>query len=259
VELDGNYMLSYTAFDGVNALSSYACSKDLVHFEKKGILVPQLPYKEFTQLAGSKVALNEKYERFNLREGLKEIHHSKVLVWDKNLVFFPRRINGKIFILHRIKPEIQIVSVFELKELTEEFWQVYLLHFPDHVLLSPKYAHEVSYIGAGCPPIETEFGWLMIYHGVYDSISGYVYCACAALLALDNPYEVIARLPYPLFVPEADWEKKGTVANVCFPSGAIVKDDALYIYYGAADERIASVTICFSDLLKELLQNGTSN
>jgi predicted GH43/DUF377 family glycosyl hydrolase len=259
VKLDENYMLSYTAFDGVNALSAYACSKDLIHFEKKGIIVPQLPYKEFSQLAGSKVALHEKYVRFNLREGLKELRHNKVLLWDKNLVFFPRRINGKIFFLHRVKPEIQIVSVFELSDITEEFWEGYLLHFTDHVLLSPKHLHEVSYIGAGCPPIETEFGWLLIYHGVYDSIPGYVYCACASLLSLDNPYEEIARLPYPLFEPEEEWEKKGTVSNVCFPTGAVVEADSLYIYYGAADERIASVTICLTDLLNELLKNGTSD
>jgi predicted GH43/DUF377 family glycosyl hydrolase len=256
VKLDDVYLLSYTAFDGVNALGAYACSKDLIHFEKKGIIVPQLPFREFSQLAGSKIALNDKYARFNSREGLKELRHSMVLLWDKNLVFFPRRINGKIFFLHRIKPEIQITSVFELAELTEEFWEVYLLHFPDHILMQPKFNHEISYIGGGCPPIETPEGWLLIYHGVYDAASGYVYCTCAALLALNNPYEEIARLPYPLFEPEEDWEKKGTVANVCFPSGAVVEEDVLYIYYGAADDRIGSVSVSISNLLKELLSHG---
>jgi beta-1,2-mannobiose phosphorylase / 1,2-beta-oligomannan phosphorylase len=259
VKLDNSYILTYTAYDGVNALGAYACSKDLVHFEKKGILVPQLPYKEFVLLAGSKVPLNEKYDRFNKREGLKELRHSKVLLWDKNVIFFPRRINGKIYMLHRVKPEIQLVSVYELSELTEEFWQKYLLHFPEHVLLTPKYAHEISYIGGGCPPIETEHGWLLIYHGVYDSVPGYVYCVCAALLSLENPMQVIGRLPYPLFEPEEEWEKKGAVSNVCFPSGALVEDDFLYIYYGAADERIACASVSLTHLLHELKHYGTAD
>jgi predicted GH43/DUF377 family glycosyl hydrolase len=123
------------------------------------------------------------------------------------------------------------------------------------VVLSPKYEHETSYIGGGCPPIETEHGWLMIYHGVEDSLKGYVYSACAALLDLENPQIEIARLPYALFKPEYVWELKGEVNNVCFPTGAVVFDDILYIYYGAADERIATASIALPELLKELLVN----
>jgi predicted GH43/DUF377 family glycosyl hydrolase len=123
------------------------------------------------------------------------------------------------------------------------------------VVLSPKYPHEVSYIGSGCPPIETEDGWLLIYHGVHDTVNGYVYTACAALLDLDAPQLEIARLPYPLFFPEKEWELKGEVNNVCFPTGAVLFGDTLYIYYGAADERIATVSVSMSALLTELLLN----
>ncbi|MEN5133092.1 hypothetical protein [Elizabethkingia anophelis] len=102
--------------------------------------------------------------------------------------------------------------------------------------------------------METPEGWLIIYHGVYDSIEGYVYTACAALLDLENPKKEIARLPYPLFQPEKKWELKGEVNNVCFPTGALVENDILYIYYGAADQRIAVVSVKLSELIKELLQ-----
>ncbi len=85
------------------------------------------------------------------------------------------------------------------------------------------------------------------------------YSACAALLDLENPQQEIARLPYPLFSPEFPWEKIGTVNNVCFPTGTALFDDTLYIYYGAADEQIAIASIQLSDLLKELLQNKSSN
>jgi predicted GH43/DUF377 family glycosyl hydrolase len=147
------------------------------------------------------------------------------------------------------------VSVNNLQELTTEFWQNYFLTLDECIVLAPKYEHEVSYIGGGCPPIETEHGWLLIYHGVHDSLKGYVYSACAALLDINDPKKEIARLPYPLFKPEFSWELRGEVNNVCFPTGAVLFDDTLYIYYGAADEHIAYATVSISALLKELLIN----
>jgi predicted GH43/DUF377 family glycosyl hydrolase len=96
--------------------------------------------------------------------------------------------------LHRIRPGIQIVSVNSLKELTKEFWKNYFLNLQEHIVFDPVYAHESSYIGSGCPPIETEHGWLLIYHGAEETDNGLVYSACAAaLLDLNNPARVIAR------------------------------------------------------------------
>ncbi len=256
VKIDDLYYLTYTAFDGVNALGCLATSTDLIHFEKKGIIVPQITYEEFNKLSNTNPSMDSKYFRFNQHEGILEKDGKKMLLWDKNVIFFPRKINGKFFFMHRIRPEIQIVvSVNSLEELTITFWQNYFLKFNDFVLLSPKYDHEISYIGGGCPPIETEFGWLLIYHGVKDSLSGYVYSACAALLDLENPQKEIARLPYALFKPEYVWELKGEVNNVCFPTGAVVFGDVLYIFYGAADERIACASVSLSELLKELILN----
>ncbi len=96
---------------------------------------------------------------------------------------------------------------------------------------------------------------VLIYHGVYDTVNGYVYNACASLLDLQNPQKEIARLPYPLFRPEEEWELRGEVNNVCFPTGTVLIEDILFIYYGAADERIAVATVSISDLIKELLLN----
>jgi predicted GH43/DUF377 family glycosyl hydrolase len=253
VHLDETFYLSYTAYDGLNALGAYAVSNDLETFEKKGLMVPQFGFREFANLAGSKSALSEKYLRFNNHEGIKEHQGKKMLVWDKNVIFFPRRIHGKILFLHRIKPEIQLVSVNSMTDLTDEFWQNYMLHFSESIVLSPKFAHEVSYIGGGCPPIETAAGWLLIYHSVYDTIEGYVYCASAALLDLENPLIEISRLPYPLFKPTKDWEKDGYVNNVCFPTGTVLQEDTLYVYYGAADESIACISLSISTLLNKLL------
>ena len=254
-KIEDLFYLTYTAYDGVNASGALAVSKDLQHFDKKGLIVPQISYDEFSRLAACKCIIHAKYLRYNERERAIEKDGKKVLVWDKNVLFFPRRINGKLYFLHRIKPDIQIVAVNNLEELNTEFWQRYFLDFNEHIVLSPKYDHEVSYIGGGCPPIETENGWLLIYHAVHDTIEGYVYSACAALLDLENPQKEIARLPYPLFKPEQEWELIGEVNNVCFPTGTTLVEDTLYIYYGAADDLIAYASVSMSELLKELMLN----
>jgi predicted GH43/DUF377 family glycosyl hydrolase len=252
VKIDDLFYLTYTSYDGVNALGTLAISKDLKSWKKAGILVPQIPYEEFKILSEFQGAIPEKYQRYNKFQ-MSHNDSDPIFLWDKNLIFFPRRINEKLYFLHRIRPDIQIVSVENIEDLTPAFWKDYFLHFNDHIVLSPKYDHEFSYIGAGCPPIETEYGWLMIYHGVHDSIDGYVYSACAALLDLENPEKEIARLSYPLFKPEEKWELKGEVNNVCFPTGAVVENNTLYIYYGAADERIAVASLSISRLLKEMM------
>lgn len=254
VKIDEMFFLSYTAYNGVNALGALAISADLIHWKKLGIIVPQLTYDEFNHLSEYKGKLNVKYLRYNEHERILENKGQKVLLWDKNLIFFPRRINGKLHFLHRIKPDIQIVvGVEKIEDLTPSFWQNYFLNIQDYIVLVPKFKHEVSYIGGGCPPIETPYGWLLIYHGVHDALEGFVYSACVALLDLENPQKEIARLPYPLFKPEFLWEKQGEVNNVCFPTGTALFDDTLYIYYGAADERIAYCSVSLSALLKELL------
>jgi len=259
VKIEDTFYLTYCAYDGLNALGALATSTDLITWTKQGIIVPQMSYYEFKRLAETKGKLNEKYKRFNVHDGIKNLNGKKVLIWDKNVMFFPRRINGKLHFMHRVKPDIQIVCVHDLNELTNDFWQNYFLKIENYIMLSPKHKHEISYIGGGCPPIETSLGWLVIYHGVKDSVEGYVYSACAALFDLDDPQIEIARLPYPLFKPEMEWELKGEVNNVCFPTGAIVQEDTLFIYYGAADERIGCASVSLSELLSELLLYTSKN
>ena len=259
VKIDDLYYLTYTAYDGTNALGALATSTDLKHFEKQGIIVPSITYAEFVSLVEPHGKVKENYYRdhkFYDPNGDPE----KYLLWDKNLIFFPRRINGKLTFLHRIRPGIQIVSVNNLKELTPEFWHNYFLDLQDHIILEPIYEHEAKYAGSGCPPIETEHGWLLIYHGAEETDKGIVYSACAAtLLDLKDPSKEIARLPYALFSPEYEWEKKGEVNNVVFPTGTALFGDTLYIYYGAADSLIACASVSLSALLTELLSYTTNN
>lgn len=260
VKIEGTYYLTYTAYNGVNALGALATSTDLIHWNKKGIIVPQITYEEFDAITSNQNKINDKYYHYNIQEGIIPKQGEKVLLWDKNIIFFPRKINENFVFLHRIKPDIQIlVSVKKLEELNSKFWKKYFDDFDGSIVMKPKYEHESSYIGGGCPPIETSLGWLIIYHGVQDTIKGYVYSACAALLDLKNPTKEIARLPYPLFKPELIWELKGEVNNVCFPTGTVLFEDLLYIYYGAADEQIGTASVSISELLKELMLNTIKN
>lgn len=254
VKIDDTYYMTYTAYDGTNARGALATSKDLVNFKKHGIIVPPITYAEFVFLAETAGKVNKNYyrnQKFYYQESDPE---KKMLLWDKNVVFFPRRINGKLVFLHRIRPGIQIASVDSLNDLTHEFWGNYFLNFEEHIVLDPIHGHESSYIGAGCPPIETEHGWLLIYHGVEDTDKGRIYSACAAaLMDIENPTKELARLPYPLFAPEYSWELKGEVNNVVFPTGTALFGDTLFIYYGAADSHIACASLSISALMKELL------
>ncbi|MFA5418543.1 MAG: pesticidal protein Cry7Aa [Bacteroidales bacterium] len=256
VKIDDLYYLTYTAYDGINARGALATSKDMRHFQKHGLIVPPITYAKFNSLCESAGVVNKKYYRNKEFYDHETDPEEKMILWDKNVIFFPRRIKGNLVFLHRIKPGIQIVSIKNLKELTLDFWTNYCLHLDEHIIMDPLYVHESRYIGGGCPPIETEHGWLLIYHGAEEVNNGIVYSACAAaLLDLDNPTKVIARLPYALFSPEYEWEKRGDVNNVVFPTGTALFDDTLYIYYGAADSRIACASLCFSALLNELINH----
>ncbi len=255
VDIEGTYYLTYTAYDGANALGALATSTDLLKFNKLGPIVPEIAPKRFKELAESGCGINVKY----FREYQDQIAHgllAKQLLWDKNVVFFPERIRGKLAFLHRIKPGIQIVFADEVPEsLDMEFWENYLLCFSDRIVMDPLYTHEASYIGAGCPPMATPEGWVLIYHGVEDGPRGYVYHACAALLDREDPSKEITRLKEPLFSPTLEWEKQGVVNNVVFPTGTALFGDDLYIYYGAADCRIAVASLKMKDLVNALLKS----
>lgn len=257
VKIDDKYYLSYTAYDGINALGALAISEDRVNFVKHGIIVPEITCAEFVYIAESAGKINEGYYR-NPKFNYQSEPETKVILWDKNVVFFPRRINGNLVFLHRIRPGIQIVEINNLNELTDEFWAGYFMNFQDHIILDPLYFHESSYIGSGCPPIETEQGWLLIYHGVESTEKGPVYSACAALLDLNNPRKVLARLPYALFSAGAKWELTGKINNVVFPTGSAIFGDRLYIYYGAAGLLIACASLKINDLVSELLSYSGS-
>ena len=126
----------------------------------------------------------------------------------KNLYFCCKKgliESKKIALIYRVLPDIQIACFEDFKDLTNGFWQSYLEKLGEHVLMEPKFGFESRNIGAGAPLIETERGWLMVFHCVEDSNKGKIYHASAALLDKRDPHKVIGRLKEHLFSPTEDY------------------------------------------------------
>lgn len=253
VFLDGLYYLFYTAFDGQNALVAYATSKDLVHFSKKGLISPKITYDEAEDIFRDS-GVEKKYILFE--QIYKKRRGHDVLLWEKDASLFPKKINGKFALMHRVLPGIQVIYFDDFSQLTNDYWRKYLKELNHYIIIDPKYHFEDRNIGGGCPPIETEKGWLLIFHAVEDTKIGRVYHAGAVLVDLNDPTKVVGLLKKPLFSPKKPWEKKGNTKNVVFPTGVVLENGLLYIYYGAADTCIAAKSIKLNALLEELTKEG---
>ncbi|RKD30832.1 glycoside hydrolase family 130 protein [Lacrimispora algidixylanolytica] len=160
------------------------------------------------------------------------------LPFNRNAVLFPRKINGNFMMLSRPSDSGHT-----------PFGDIFLSESPDlvywgkhrHVMGKGSAWWESLKIGGGAAPIETDEGWLLFYHGVSGTCNGYVYSIGGAILDLDNPSIVKYRCENFLLTPEAWYEERGFVPNVCFPCATICdpNDGRIAIYYGAADSYVA--------------------
>lgn len=186
----------------------------------------------------------------------KTVEHIGVIptnVWDKDAFIFPERINGKIVYIHRIEPDIQIDFFDSFDEMLDEnYWIDYDKRSHEKVILKSKYPWENKKIGGGIPPIKTEIGWLFIYHGVSDDRVPFCYRAGVAVLDINDPRKVIARLPYPILEPVEEYEINGDINNVVFPQGAYIHDGYINISYGCADKVVAMARIRYDELIYTL-------
>ncbi len=161
-----------------------------------------------------------------------------VTPWDadeRDTVLFPERIQGKYAVLHR--PSNWIGPEYGTER--PGIWFAFLDDLPGgrmyghRLVMAPREPWESYKIGPGAPPIRTDEGWLLIYHGVdWERI----YRAGAALLDPDEPWKVIARTREPILVPEEPYELEGDMPRVVFPEGAVVIGEELFVFYGAADK-----------------------
>jgi predicted GH43/DUF377 family glycosyl hydrolase len=170
---------------------------------------------------------------------------------DKNAALLPRRIDGKWVLFHRpltafggLRGEIVISRSTDLRN-----WSA-----PERVL-QPRHGSwwDAARVGIGPPPLETEHGWLVLYHGVKDTVTGSIYRVGAALTALDEPERVTHRTDSWLMSPTEPYERTGDVTNTVFPCGLVVVDDELRLYYGSADTSISLATASLQELLATVL------
>jgi len=160
-----------------------------------------------------------------------EMIENALLPCNRNGVLFPRKVAGQYVLLSRPSDAGHT-----------PFGDVFLSHSDDLIhwgrhryVMGPHEPWESTKVGAGPAPIETAEGWLLFYHGVLTSCNGFVYHFGAALLDLDEPWNVIARGRSYLMSPQMPYEQIGDVPNVVFPCAAIRDGDRIAIYYGCAD------------------------
>lgn len=93
-------------------------------------------------------------------------------------------------------------------------------------------------VGCGAPPIQIGNHWLLIYHGVKQTPSGQVYRLGYAKCSIDNPNNIVYRHPEWILSPKEDYETRGEIPNILYTCGAILKDEQIWLYYGASDSCI---------------------
>lgn len=165
---------------------------------------------------------------------------------NKDACLFPEKINGEYLVLHRSGgKDIAIDWLTNLNTLNQNNWLE-----KEAVINSVEQSWEGKKIGISAPPIKTEQGWFLLYHGVSDIDNQYR--VGAMMLDLYDPSKIISRTKYPILEPTEIFEKKGLVDNVVFPCGAVVVNQNLYVAYGGADQAIGIATIKFKILLDYL-------
>jgi len=172
---------------------------------------------------------------------------------DKNAALLPHRIDGRWVLLHRPKTQYGGARGEILLSRSDDLisWSA-----PEQVLQPRTGAWWDSLrIGLGPPPLRTEHGWLLIYHGVKETVGGEIYRVGLALLDLNEPTRVLRRLPNWILAPLAPYERIGDVPNVVFPCGLVHDSgsDEVRLYYGAADSSICVATARLHDLIDAVL------
>lgn len=208
VGIDGIYYLSYTAVSENLAAEINLAWKDQI------VKIPH-------------IALSSTSDFINF------VNHGVIIpnLSGKDSSLFPRKINGKFALLYRTGAKKTFFSMSST-----------LMAWPEKTFVFEERPNSWDSFrtGIGAPPIETEKGWLLFYHGV-DQAN--VYRLGIMFLDTDDPTKVLYRSSEPVFEPVAEYEKHGFIPNVVFTCGAIEKGGQYYVYYGAGDQIIGVATI----------------
>ena len=201
LQIGDTYYMTYTGYNKRDAQLCLAISKDLIHWERKGILLPAY-----------KGAWNTK--------------------WTKSGAIVPRKINGKwwMYYLGTKADNRDYMGLASSEDLTH--WTDAT---NDPVLPRRPGAFDSRVMEPGPPPIITEKGILLIYNGADDNL---VYTTAWALFDKNDPTKLVARADAPFLKPSTDWQRVGQVPNVVFTEGMVQKGKQWWIYYGGADKYV---------------------
>lgn len=288
--VDGVYHLVYRALssshdhNGVTMQVSsigYAKSNDGIHFiehqqlitpveewEKYGCEDPRITYLEgkfyifYTALSvypfnatGIKIGAA-------VTTDFKTIEKHPVTTFNsKAMSLFPEKVNGKMTAILAVNTDLPpakvALAIFEREEdmWSPEFWNQWYANLNSQVIHLLRQMNDQ--VECGAPPIKSEYGWVIVHSYIKDYLSGNKKFGIeAALLDLFNPRKILGRTALPLLVPEESYELNGHVPNVVFPSGAVVKNGEILIYYGAADTTTALASCHFDSLLDQIKPIG---
>lgn len=193
-----------------------------------------------------------------ITENFKKIEKHHITPFNaKAMALFPERINGKLWAIlsantDRPPSTIALASFDEESDLWDSArWLKWYEHLEDHGLDLQR--TDDDHVEIGAAPIKTEDGWLMLYSYIQKyHTENPIFTVEAVLLDLNDPRKVIARTDSPLLVPEEEYEHYGKVKDIVFPSGAVVRGDTIFLYYGAADTTTCVATGSLKALLKEM-------
>jgi predicted GH43/DUF377 family glycosyl hydrolase len=183
-------------------------------------------------------------------------HGPRIAGENKNCVIFPEKIGRKYVILHRPMPRMVCIRVSSL----EKEWPV-----EGVPIVGPRpNTWRSSRVGAGAPPVRTDIGWLLPFHGATSIEEGNVYSMGWCVLDLKNPEKVLYVSDAPALTPEAPYEIERnaipqvdmanfrTGVRVVFPQGLVERGEDFLVYYGAADVSVAGARVNKRELIASL-------
>lgn len=180
------------------------------------------------------------------------------LPFNRNGVLFPRKLNGNFALLSRPSDSghTPFGDIFVSESPDLVYWGKH-----KHVMSRGSQWWQSLKIGGGAAPIETSEGWLLFYHGVTGTCSGYVYSMGAAILDIDNPSIVKYRCDEFVLTPEEWYEERGFVANVIFPCATLhdAESGKIAIYYGAADSYVGLAFTTLHDIVGYIKEHSVVN
>jgi predicted GH43/DUF377 family glycosyl hydrolase len=195
------YYLTYTGYNKKDAQLCLATSRDLIHWERKGVILPA-------------------YEG-NWNQG-----------WTKSGAIVPEKIDGKYW-MYWLGTAADKTDQMGLSYSTD------LIHWTEAtaapVLPGRPGMFDSRVVEPGPPPILTPRGIVLVYNGADDKL---VYRTAVAVFDRHDPRKLLSRSDAPIFVPEKEWEKVGQVPNVVFVEGLVQEKNRFFFYYGAADKFI---------------------